>query len=157
AVLTLYGIAAISGIVAYAWKTLFREFGPGVLMLFFVVAALFWLYLAKLQLPEEWLSRTNVFTLAIPQLLDSIGKRAATVFSDALLLALSLYLSFLLRFEHMPPATVSAFLLVAALAIITKIPLLGIYSVYRREWQIQTLRDLYPITKACLLGSMVVT
>jgi UDP-GlcNAc:undecaprenyl-phosphate GlcNAc-1-phosphate transferase len=155
AVITLYAIAAASGLVAYLWKTKFPELGPGLMILFLVIAALFWLYLAKLQLPREWLSRTNVFTLAIPQLLDSITKRAAVVFTDAGLLVLSLYFSLLMRFESMPAATLSAFFLVAALSISIKIPLLGVYSVYRREWQVRTLRDIYPIMKACLLGSMV--
>jgi len=155
AVLTLYAIAAASGMVAYLWKTKFPELGPGLMILFLVIAALFWLYLAKLQLPREWLSRTNVFTLAIPQLLDSITKRAAVVFTDAGLLVLSLYFSLLMRFESMPAATLSAFFLVAALSIAIKIPLLGVYSVYRREWQVRTLRDIYPIVKACLMGSMI--
>jgi len=134
AVVTLYAIAAASGLVAYLWKTKFPELGPGLMILFLVVAALFWLYLAKLQLPREWLSRTNVFTLAIPQLLDSIAKRAAMVFSDAGLLVLSLYFSWLLRFESVPVSALSAFFLVAALSICVKIPLLGVYSMYRREW-----------------------
>jgi UDP-GlcNAc:undecaprenyl-phosphate GlcNAc-1-phosphate transferase len=155
AVVTLYAVAAVSGLVAYLWKTHFPELGPGLMMLFLVVAALFWLYLAKLQLPSEWLSRTNVFTLAIPQLLDSIAKRAAVVFMDAGLLVLSLYFALIMRFESMPASTLSAFFLVTALSICIKIPLLGIYSVYRREWQVRTLRDIYPIMKACLLGSMV--
>src|SRR3954468_1290555 len=155
AAVTLYAIAAASGMVAYLWKTKFPELGPGLMILFLVIAALFWLYLAKLQLPREWLSRTNVFTLAIPQLLDSITKRAAVVFTDAGLLVLSLYFSLLMRFESMPAATLSAFFLVAALSITIKIPLLGVYSVYRREWQGRTFRDIYPIMKACLLGSMV--
>src|SRR3954471_17400884 len=155
AVVTLYAIAAASGLVAYLWKTKFPELGPGLMMLFLVIAALFWLYLAKLQLPREWLSRTNVFTLAIPQLLDSITKRAAVVFNDAGLLVLSLYFSLLMRFESMPAATLSAFFLVAALSIAIKIPLLGVYSVYRRECQVRTLRDIYPIVKACLMGSMI--
>lgn len=155
AVLTLYAIASGSGLVAYLWKTKFPELGPGLMILFLVIAALFWLYLAKLQLPNEWLSRTNVFTLALPQLLDSIAKRAAVVFMDAGLLVLSLYFSLLMRFEKMPAATLNAFFLVAALSISIKIPLLGVYSVYRREWQARTLRDIYPIMKACLLGSMI--
>jgi UDP-GlcNAc:undecaprenyl-phosphate GlcNAc-1-phosphate transferase len=156
AVVTLYAIAAASGMVAYLWKTKFPELGPGLMILFLVVAALFWLYLAKLQLPREWLSRTNVFTLAIPQLLDSIAKRAAVVFTDAGLLVLSLYFSWLLRFESVPASALSAFFLVAALSICVKIPLLGVYSMYRREWQVRTLRDIYPIVKACVLGSMIV-
>lgn len=155
AVLTLYVVAAASGLVAYLWKTQFPELGPGLMFLFLVIAALFWLYLAKLQLPSEWLSRTNVFTLAIPQLLDSLGKRAAVVFMDAGLLVLSLYFALIMRFEQMPAALLSAFFLVAALSICIKIPLLGIYSVYRREWQVRTLRDIYPIMKACLVGSVV--
>ena len=155
AVLTLYVVAAASGLVAYLWKTHFPELGPGLMILFLVIAALFWLYLAKLQLPSEWLSRTNVFTLALPQLLDSIAKRAAVVFTDAGLLVLSLYFALIMRFERMPAATLSAFFLVAALSICIKVPLLGIYSVYRREWQVRTLRDIYPIVKACLLGSVL--
>lgn len=154
AVLTLYAFSVFSGVVAYLWKNVWPEAGPGLLVLFLVTAGLFWLYLAKVQLPDDWLSRTTVFTFALPELLNSIAASAAMIFVDIGLILASLWLSFLLRFSGIPRQTLSAFFLAAALAVAIKVPLLAVFSVYRRGWAMRSMSDVYPVVKASFISML---
>jgi UDP-GlcNAc:undecaprenyl-phosphate GlcNAc-1-phosphate transferase len=156
AVLTLYLLAALSALVAVLCKRVWSDVGPGILALFLLTATAFWFYLAKIQLPEEWLSRTNAFTFLLPEFLNSVGRRAAMVFADAGLIVLAEFLGYLLRFDGVPRQYVSSFLWAAVFLIAVKIPLFGIFSVYRRDWTIRALRDIYPILKGSVFGSMLV-
>jgi UDP-GlcNAc:undecaprenyl-phosphate/decaprenyl-phosphate GlcNAc-1-phosphate transferase len=155
AVLLLYAIAAGGGAIAYGWRTYLPQMGPGVLILFLLFAVFFWLYLARVELPEDWLSRTNVFTLVVPQLVNSVVRSAAMVAADATLLLLSLYFGYLVRYEGLSRFYVGQFLFVGALALAIKLPLLMLYSAYRRDWQIHKLRDVYPIAKASVAGFLI--
>jgi len=154
AVLTLYVIAAMGGAVAYAWKYRLVDYGPGLLAIFLLGAVLFWLYLARIEMPEDWLSRTNVFTLAFPTLVNSLATHAGAMLMDSALLALSLYISFLARFDQLQQHK-DSFVLALALAIPVKILLLSLYGTYKRAWRIASVRDVYPIFKAAGAGSLV--
>jgi len=156
AVLTLYLLAALSAVVAVLCKRVWSDIGPGILALFLLTATAFWFYLAKIQLPEEWLSRTNVLTFLLPEFLNSVGKRAAMVFVDAGLIVLAEFLGYLLRFDGVPHRYGASFIWAAVLLIAVKIPLFAIFSVYRRDWAIRALRDIYPLIKGSILGSVLV-
>ncbi len=156
AVLTLYLLSILSALVAVLCKRVWHDIGPGILAFFLLTATAFWFYLAKIQLPEEWLSRTNAFTFFVPEFLNSVGKRAAMVFVDAGLIVLAVFFGYLLRFDGVPHQYVSSFLWAAILLIVVKIPLFAIFSVYRRDWTIRALRDIYPILKGSMFGSMLV-
>jgi UDP-GlcNAc:undecaprenyl-phosphate/decaprenyl-phosphate GlcNAc-1-phosphate transferase len=156
AVLTLYLLAALSALVAVSCKRVWSDIGPGILALFLLAAAAFWFYLAKIQLPEEWLSRTNALTFLLPEFLNSVGKRAAMVFADAALIVLAEFLGYVLRFDGVPRRYAGSFLWAAVLLITVKIPLFAIFSVYRRDWAIRALRDIYPIIKGSILGSVLI-
>jgi UDP-GlcNAc:undecaprenyl-phosphate/decaprenyl-phosphate GlcNAc-1-phosphate transferase len=155
AVLTLYLLCALSGLVALLCRLVWSDVGPGILALFLLTAATFWFYLAKVQLPEEWQSRTNVFTFFVPEFLNSVGKRSAILSVDAGLIVLAEFLGYLLRFDGVPRQYLGSFLWTAVLLIVVKIPLFAIFSVYRRDWTIRALRDVYPIIKGSILGSML--
>jgi len=156
AVLTLYLLAALSAFVAVLCKRVWSDVGPGILALFLLTATAFWFYLAKIQLPEEWLSRTNALTFLLPEFLNSVGKRAAMVFVDSGLIVLAEFLGYLLRFDGVPRQYAGSFLWAAVLLILVKIPLFAIFSVYRRDWAIRALPDIYPIIKGSGLGSVLV-
>ena len=156
AVLTLYAVATLSAVVALLCKTVWSDIGPGILALFLLAATAFWFYLAKVQLPEEWLSRTNAFTFLVPEFLNSVGKRAAMVFTDAGLILLAEFLGYLFRFDGIPHHYVKSFLWAAVLLISVKLPLFAIFSLYRRDWAIRALRDVYPIVKGSVLGSVLI-
>ncbi|MCI0622336.1 MAG: hypothetical protein L0387_11850 [Acidobacteria bacterium] len=154
AVMTLYCLSALGCLVAFLWKTVWPELGPGVLLFFAIGSILFWLYLAKLELPQDWLSRTSVLTLAIPEVVQAATKRAGAVTLDILLVVLSLYFSVLLRFEFLAGG-MWTFLLVAGIAVMIKVPVLAMFSAYRRNWPVQSLQDVYPIVKATVVGSVL--
>jgi len=154
AVLTLYIIASLGGFVAYAWKYRLVNYGPGLLVIFLLTGTLFWLYLAKLEMPEDWLSRTNVFTLALPTLVNSLAMHAGAMFLDMSLVALSLYISFLARYDLLQQHK-DSFLLALALAVPMKITLLSLYGAYKRPWRVNTLQDVYPIFKTAAVGSLL--
>jgi len=156
AVLTLYLLSAVSVVVAVLCKRAWSDIGPGILALFLLTATAFWFYLAKIQLPEEWLSRTNAFTFFVPEFLNSIGKRAAMVFVDTGLIVLAVFLGYLLRFDGVPHQYRGSFLWAAVFLIVVKIPLFAIFSVYRRDWTIRALRDIYPMLKGSVFGSLLV-
>ena len=56
----------------------------------------------------------------------------------------------------MPHQYAGSFFWAALFLIVVKIPLFAIFSVYRRDWTIRALRDIYPILKGSMLGSMLV-
>ena len=66
------------------------------------------------------------------------------VFADAGLIVLAEFLGHLLRFDGVPRQYAGSFLWAAVLLIAVEIPLFAIFSVYRRDWTIRALRDIYP-------------
>lgn len=155
AVLTLYVISAMGGLVAYACKELWPQAGLGLVLLFFTASVLFWLYLAQVQLPEDWLSRTNVATLALPAVLESLSKRALVLFADAVLFGISLYLGFILRFDRIND--LSLFFSLWGVSIALKLPALALFGAYRAPHAAKTLREVYPIVKGSLLAFLAMT
>lgn len=155
AVLTLYSVCGLSGLAALLLKKAQPDEAPALLSLFLVVGTLFWLYLAGIELPEDWHSRTNVFTLVLPEFLNSVAKRIAAVLLDMVLLLISVYLAFLPRFSGMMRSVLPALLLAGVLALVIKTPLLALFSAYRGDWQLGSLREAYPILKASICGSLV--
>ena len=153
AVLLLYGLAVMSGAVAVLWKRMWPELGWGALGVFLLVASLFWLHLARLRLPEDYLSRTNVFALALPALLQSVVSKAGAVFLDMCVISLSLYLAFLLRFEHFAGVQLSEYLALCCIALVVKLPPLALFGAYRSRSPI-SLRLAYLLAKSAIVGSL---
>jgi UDP-GlcNAc:undecaprenyl-phosphate/decaprenyl-phosphate GlcNAc-1-phosphate transferase len=153
AVLTLYSIAVLSGIVAYASRVLYPQAGIGLIAVFLLASGLFWLYLAQLQLPDEWLSRTNVATLAIPVFLNTVTKRTRMVVLDSGLIVLSLYLSFVLRFDRVVSG-LDVFLLLCAALLSIKLLFLAIFGAYARSASRSA--QFYAIVKAAILSCLFV-
>lgn len=154
AVTTLYALSAMGGVAAYLCIVVWPKAGFGLILLFLIASMLFWLYLAQLQLPESWLSRTNVATLALPEVLVSLSLRALVMSFDSVLFGVSLYLGFVLRFDHII-TSLSLFCSVWALSILTKLPLLSLFGAYRNAHSATTLKDLYPIAKSAVLSFLI--
>jgi len=72
------------------------------------------------------------------------------------MIVLAEFLGYLLRFDGVPRPFLGAFFWGAVFLIVVKIPLFAIFSVYRRDWTIRALRDIYPIVKGSVLGSVLV-
>jgi hypothetical protein len=127
--------------------------GWGGLGLFVLVTTLFWLRLARLRLPEEYLSRTNVLALALPQLVQSVATQAGAIFLDMCVIALSLYFAFLLRFERLNSIQLSEYLALCCIAFVVKLPPLIMFGVYRWRSTV-SLRLVYLLVKSSIAGSL---
>ncbi len=153
AVLLLYGLAALSGMVAVLSKRVWSDLGWGVLGLFLLAATLFWLHLARLRLPDEYLSRSNVFSLALPALMQSVATTAGAVLLDMCVIGLSLYLAILLRFGRFSVVPLSQYLALCCIALVTKLPPLALFGVYRWRSTV-SLRFAYLVVKSAIVGSL---
>lgn len=93
--------------------------------------------------------RENRFT-------DLINKgRIGFLLADVVVLSLSLYLAFLLRFDGViPPRYFSMFLWTLPLVLGGKIPLLILFRTYRFSWDYVGLNELYMTSMACVGGSL---
>ncbi len=152
AVLLLYALAVLSGAVAVLCKRMWPEQGLGLLGVFLLIATLFWVHLARLRLPEEYLSRTNVFTLLLPALLQSAVSKIGTVLLDMCVMALSLYLAFLLRFGHLA-GTQIPYLALCFIALMVKLPPLALYGTYREDSRLGR-HYFYVIVKSAIVSSL---
>ncbi len=87
---------------------------------------------------------------------DSINKgRIGFLLADAVVLSLSLYLAFLLRFDGgISPRYFSMFLWTLPLVLGVKIPLLILFRAYRFSWDYVGLNELYMTSMACVGGSL---
>lgn len=153
AVLVLYSLAGLSGAVAVLWKRVWPELGWGALGIFLLVACLFWLHLVRMRLPEEYLSRTNALVLVLPALLQSVVSKASAVLLDTCVIGLSLYLAFLLRFEHLGGFQLSSYLALFCIALIVKLPSLALFGTYRAQSAI-SFRLVYLLAKSAVVGSL---
>jgi UDP-GlcNAc:undecaprenyl-phosphate/decaprenyl-phosphate GlcNAc-1-phosphate transferase len=153
-VLLLYGIAASSGFVAFLWKNIWPELGAGVLALFLVWAALFWLYLAKLDVPKAWLSRTDVAAIQLPKVVQPLARGMGRVLLDAALLTTSFYFALLFRYEHLDATRLPLFLLGSAVSVAVTVPVLAVTSAYS-AWVVRSRRHLYPIVQSCIIGTLL--
>jgi UDP-GlcNAc:undecaprenyl-phosphate/decaprenyl-phosphate GlcNAc-1-phosphate transferase len=153
AVLVLYGLAALSGLLAVLSKRIWPELGWGVLGLFLLAATLFWLHLARLKMPDEYVSQSKVFALALPSLVQSVATQAGAVLLDICIVVLALYLAFLLRFEHFASAQLPQFLALCCIALPTKLPSLALFGAYRRPGTLW-LDTGYRLAKSALVGSL---
>ena len=150
AVLLLYALAAISGTIAVLSKRSWAGLGWGLLGLFLLAATLFWLHLARLKLPDEYLSRTNVLALAPPALVQSLATTAGAVFLDMCVILLALCLAFQLRVAGIQ---LRQFLALGCIALLTKLPPLALFGIYR--WRSPaSLRLCYLLGKSAAVGSL---
>lgn len=84
-----------------------------------------------------------------------IWRKLAFLFADVVVLALSLYLAFLLRFDaHIPSRFLDMFFLTLPLALALKIPLLVLFRMYRFSWAYVGMEELYNTSLACGVGSL---
>lgn len=151
----LYLIAAAAGVMAFLWKSSWADLGAGIVALFLVGAALFWIYLAELQLPSTWLSASEVEIGAVPEFLQQLAKRITGILLDAALITLGLYFAYVLRFQRLDEALWGRFLFAAALALPVKMALLIAFGAYRQGWSITEKRHLSPILETSAVAALL--
>lgn len=96
--------------------------------------------------------------MSIPQLLNSrtLSEKIAVVCIDAILLSLSLFLTYLVRFDfNISSAYIHQFFLLVPVVLSIRIPVLYHLYIYRRSWLNTGLDDLSTLIKGLLLGSFI--
>jgi UDP-GlcNAc:undecaprenyl-phosphate GlcNAc-1-phosphate transferase len=158
AVLLLYFFAASAGAMTYFSKSSWPNLGAGIVALYLSLATLFWLYLARVEMPEGWLSERNGVELAVPMFLQRIARRTAAVVFDAAMLALSLYFAFLVRLDRLDRVSAGLLMFACALSILIRIPLLSFAGGSRSDWwRIRSRADVYPVLVAGVVGGLLLS
>lgn len=153
AVAILYAMAFIAGVLAFCWEKFWPEWGAGFLTLFLVGATLFWIYLAKLELPESWLSESNVLIISVPAFFLKIAAKFSALLLDAVIVVLGFYFACLSNLQKLGSFFLVQFWLVAIAAVAIKLTFLVACGVYQGRWSLSRLRGILPILKAVLLAA----
>lgn len=153
AVLILYVIAFTAGVLAFCWEKFWPQWGAGFLTLFLVGASLFWLYLAKLELPENWLSESNVLIIKVPAFFLELAAKLSAVLLDGIIAVLAFYFACLSNLDKFGSTLLFQFWIAAIGAAIIKLMFLVACGVYKAKWSLSGLKDTLPIFKAVLLAA----
>jgi UDP-GlcNAc:undecaprenyl-phosphate/decaprenyl-phosphate GlcNAc-1-phosphate transferase len=153
----LYTIAATAGVMAYLWKSSWGDLGAGLVGLFLILSTLFWIYLAKVELPDSWRSPTESEVVSVPRYVQQVVINFAVIVLDAAVICLALYFAYLMKFERLDRVLFGRYLFAAALSVAIKVPLLLAFGLYRQQWAISRRQDIYPVLKAVLLAACLLT
>jgi len=156
AVSILYGIAFIAGVLAFCWERFWPNWGVGFLALFLIAATLFWLYLAKLELPDSWLSESSVLIINIPAFLLRVASRFSALVLDAVIIIVGLYFACLSNMDRFGSWTLSRFGLAAAASILIKLVFLIASGCYSGKWSLSGLKEIYPVLKGVFASACFV-
>jgi UDP-GlcNAc:undecaprenyl-phosphate GlcNAc-1-phosphate transferase len=148
AVLLLYGIAAMAGSMVFLWKSHWSDLGAGIVSLFLISATLFWLHLAKMQLPQAWVSRSEGFTIRPTGFLYQLGARSWVVVLDVSLIAVGLYLTFVLRYVRLGRVVFGRYLFAVAVFVALKLLLMALFGAYVRNGRRSFRRVFYAVLGA---------
>jgi len=153
----LYLVACIAGVLAFCWEKFWPAWGAGFLSLFLIMATLFWLYLAKLELPESWLSESSVIIINIPAFFLRTLAKLSVLMLDAAIIILGLYFACLSNLQNAGLSLLKQFWVVAAFSIVIKLALLIASGAYSSRWTLSGIKESYPILKgvfsaACLVA-----
>lgn len=153
----LYTIAVSAGVMAYLWKSSWGDLGAGLVGLFLIVSTLFWIYLAKLELPDSWRSPAGSGVVSVPSYVQEIVLNVSVIVLDTAVIYLALYFAYLMKFERLDRVLLGRFLFAGVLAAGVKVSLLLIFGAYRQSWAISRRQDTYPILKTVLFAACLLT
>jgi UDP-GlcNAc:undecaprenyl-phosphate/decaprenyl-phosphate GlcNAc-1-phosphate transferase len=158
AVLTLYGFAGISGILALAVGRLALGVSVVLVVMYLLFIVFFWITLARVKVyQEESVIPESKKQSLTPLLFDITYKRRLfEVLLDLVLIPLAYWISYLLRFEG------SAYgenfpVFIESLPIVVACQLFAffLFGVYRGIWQYVGMRDVIVFGKAITVGAVL--
>jgi len=153
AVWILYIVAFIAGVLAFCWERFWPEWGAGFLTLFLVGASLFWLYLAKLELPEKWLSESNVLIIRVPAFFLRIAAKLSALLLDGIIVILAFYFACLSNLQKQGSFFLLQFWIAAVAVVVIKLAFLAASGAYRGRWSLSGLKDTLPFLRAVLFAA----
>lgn len=153
AVTILYAMALVAGVLGFCWERFWPDWGAGFLTLFLVGATLFWLYLAKLELPQSWLSESTVLVINLPAFFWRVAAKCSAFVLDAILVVLAFYFARLSNLAELGPFFLVQFWIASIAVLVTKLTFLVACGVYRERWSLTRARDTLAILKAIFLST----
>jgi len=157
AVLTLYILAIVSGLIALAVRKMEIGVSLVVIVLYLLVVLFFWLYLAKVKVyPEASVINDNGRKGITPILINiTYRRRLLEVMLDLILITVAYYSAYLLRFEGEIKGDFDYFLKSLPILIACQIFWFFIMGVYRGFWERASLRDVIVYVKAVSGGTVM--
>ena len=157
AVLVLYILSIISGMIALAISYLTVGTSLVVIIVYLLSVLFFWIYLGKVKVYPEDSILSRVDRQGITPILIEITyrRRLFEVILDLALVTIAYYTAYLLRFEGALGEDFDFFLKSLPLMIACQILWLYIIGVYRGVWESASLRDLNGYIKAITGGTVM--
>jgi len=157
AVIVLYILSIISGMIALAISYLSVGTSLVVMMVYLLFVLFFWIYLGKVKVyPEDSILSRDDRQGITPLLIEiTYRRRLFEVLLDLALITIAYYTAYLLRFEGALGEDFDFFLKSLPLMISCQILWLYIIGVYRGVWESASLRDLNGYIKAITGGTVM--
>jgi UDP-GlcNAc:undecaprenyl-phosphate GlcNAc-1-phosphate transferase len=157
AVLVLYGFSGISGFMALGLKHMQSSLALLLVVLYLLLVAFFWVYLARVKVYAEKSIFSNGKTGVLTPILVEITykKRMFEVFLDFILISIAYYTSYLLRFEGEMGSDFDFFLKSLPIVVACQVFCFYVLGVYRGVWERTGVRDLIGYVKAITAGTVL--
>lgn len=157
AVLLLYGLAAVAGLLAVMVHDFPLDVSLAAILSFTVVLAMLGFRLAQVKVYDEAEMKLARGRPLVAILVDlSYKRRIFEVGLDVLLIVLSYYTAYALVFGPVSkPGTWERFLPVVAVLVVVKLPTFLLLGVYRGIWRYVSLDNLIVYAKAVVAGSLM--
>lgn len=154
AVLLLYGLAAIAGILAILARSLEFTQSLALIATFSVLLIFLGIYLAQVKVYEEQTPQNTIFSFIID---ISYKRRIFEIFLDFFLISISYYVANILIFGAIEDDKVKweSFLMTLPAIIIIKLLAFLLTGIYRGIWRYTTLSDSITFAKAVTTGSVL--
>jgi UDP-GlcNAc:undecaprenyl-phosphate GlcNAc-1-phosphate transferase len=156
AVLVLYGFSIASGLLALAINRLSIGTSAVLIVFYLLFILFFWIYLAKVKVySEKSIVSDHPVGKITPLLIEmTYRRRLLEVLLDLVLITVSYYTAYLLRFEGAPGPNFDFFLKSLPIVIACQILFFFLFGVYRGVWENTSLRDLITYVKAITAGTI---
>jgi UDP-GlcNAc:undecaprenyl-phosphate GlcNAc-1-phosphate transferase len=158
AVLTLYGFAGISGLLAVAVSRLALGVSVVLIVVYFLFIVFFWITLARVKVYQEESVIPQINEGKLTPLLIEITykRRLFEVLLDLILIPLAYWISYLLRFEGSAYGA-NFHIFFKSLPIVVACQLFSFFmlGVYRGIWQYVGMRDVIVFGKAITAGTVL--
>lgn len=155
AVLILYGFTVLAGLLAIAITRFSLGVSITLVIIFLLISAFFWIYLAKVKVYEE--ESILMGTKLTPLIINvTYKKKLFEVLLDLVLIPLAYWISYLIRFEGTSYAENFGFFLKSLpIVIVCQLTSFYIAGVYRGMWQYVGLRDVINYVKGVSMGTFL--
>jgi UDP-GlcNAc:undecaprenyl-phosphate GlcNAc-1-phosphate transferase len=157
AVAVLYGFSVISGLMALGLRHMQSGLGLLLTILYLLLVAFFWVYLARVKVYAEKSILSNGKSGVLTPILVEITyrRRLFEVLLDFVLITVAYYAAYLLRFEGQIGGNLDFFLRSLPILVACQIFAFYIMGVYRGIWERTGVRDLIGYVKAISIGTIM--